>query len=156
MTARKPPAPRRLALLPAAALGAFAVVALAACEPRVDHRGVTLDPEMLSEVRPGMSSQDDVLYLLGTPSAVSSFQGDVWYYIGQRTERLAFFHPEVTERQVVEIAFDETNRVSEIRRYGMGDAQEVALVERETPTEGRSITVMQQLFGNLGRFNVGD
>lgn len=156
MTTRPRAATRSRSLLRSAALGAVALALLSACSPRVDNRGAMIDPELLAEVRPGMSSRDDVLYLLGSPSAVSSFQGPVWYYIGQRTERLAFFHPEVTDRQVVEIAFDEADRVSDIRLYGLEDGQEVALVDRETPTEGRDFTVLQQLFGNLGRFNVGD
>lgn len=149
-------APSRHSTLRCALVGAVALALLSACSPRVDNRGTMIDSELLSEVRPGMSSRDDVLYLLGTPSAVSSFQGPVWYYIGQRTERVAFFQPEVTERRVVEIAFDESDRVADVRLYGIEDGQEIALVERETPTEGRDFTVLQQLFGNLGRFNVGD
>src|SRR5690606_24242496 len=105
------------------------------------------DPAVVSEVRPGMSTRDDVLYILGTPSTVSSFQGPVWYYIGQRTEKVAFFDPEVTERQVVEVLFDETDRVSQVNLYGLEDGQEVELVERETPTEGQDITIVQQFLG---------
>ncbi|HLS68977.1 MAG TPA: outer membrane protein assembly factor BamE, partial [Kiloniellales bacterium] len=77
----------------------------------------------------------------------------VWYYIGQRTERVAFFKPDVTERQVVEIMFDETDRVSEMKVIGLEEGQEVELVERVTPTEGRDLTILQQFLGNLGRFN---
>lgn len=141
------------ALLRAAVIGTVLVAALAACSPRVDNRGHRVDPEILAEVRPGMSTRDDVLYLLGTPSTMSSFQGPVWYYIGQRTEKVAFFKPDVTERQVVEIMFDETDRVSDLRVIGLEEGQEVELVERETPTEGRDLTVLQQFLGNLGRFN---
>src|SRR5690625_3783593 len=143
-------------LLKAAVLCAALTAALAACSPRVDNRGHRIDPEILAEVRPGMSTRDDVLYLLGTPSTISSFQGPVWYYIGQRTEKLAFFHPEVKERQVVEIAFDGTDRVSDMRVIGLEEGQEVELVERETPTEGQDITILQQFLGNLGRFNKRD
>lgn len=153
MTPRNTVAPRARALLRVLVTAAALLLVATACSPRVDHRGTMVDPEILSEVRPGMTTRDDVLYLLGSPSTMSSFQGPVWYYIGQRTERLAFFHPEVTERQVVEITFDETNRVAEVRQYELADGQEVELVERETPTEGRDITILQQFLGNLGRFN---
>jgi len=134
-------------------IGTLLLAAAAACSPRVDNRGNQIDAETLSEIRPGMSTRDDVLYLLGTPSTISSFQGPVWYYIGQRTERVAFFKPDVTERQVVEIMFDETDRVSEMKVIGLEEGQEVELVERVTPTEGRDLTILQQFLGNLGRFN---
>lgn len=140
-------------LVRAALVGIALAATLAACSPRVDNRGMRFDPEIISEVRPGMSTRDDVLYILGTPSTVSSFQGPVWYYIGQRTEKVAFFNPEVTERQVVEVLFDETDRVSQVNLYGLEDGQEIELVERETPTEGQDITILQQFLGNLGRFN---
>jgi len=144
------------ALLRAILIATSVATLLAGCSPRIDSRGNQLDPEILAEVRPGMSTRDDVLYLLGTPSTISSFQGPVWYYIGQRTEKLAFFHPEVKERQVVEIAFDGTDRVSDMRVIGLEEGQEVELVERETPTEGQDITILQQFLGNLGRFNPRD
>ena len=34
----------------------------------------------------------------------------------------------------------------------MEDTQEVVPVARETPTAGDDVTIMKQLFGNLGRF----
>ncbi len=135
------------------AIGALLLAVVAACSPRVDNRGHHIDPEVLAEIRPGMSTREDVLYLLGSPSTVSSFQGPVWYYIGQRTEKLAFFKPDVTERQVVEVVFNDSDRVSEMRMIGLEEGQEVELVERETPTEGRDMTILQQFLGNLGRFN---
>src|SRR5690554_1358574 len=104
MTSSRGPASTR-GLLRAGLVGLALAASLAACSPRVDNRGMRFDPAVVSEVRPGMSTRDDVLYILGTPSTVSSFQGPVWYYIGQRTEKVAFFDPEVTERQVVEVLF---------------------------------------------------
>ena len=38
-------------------------------------------------------------------------------------------------------------------RFELEDGQEVAMVERETPTRGKELSLLQQLFGNLGRFN---
>ena len=35
----------------------------------------------------------------------------------------------------------------------MEDAQDVDPVDRETPTEGRDLTLLQQLFGNIGKFS---
>lgn len=142
-----------LRLLRKSVIGTLLLAIAASCSPRVDNRGHNIDPETLAEIRPGMSTRDDVLYLLGTPSTVSSFQGPVWYYIGQRTERVAFFKPDVTERQVVEIMFDDTDRVSEVKVIGLEEGQEVELVERVTSTEGRDLTILQQFLGNLGRFN---
>ena len=37
----------------------------------------------------------------------------------------------------------------------MSDGQDITPVGRETPTEGTELTLMQQLFGNLGRLPGG-
>ena len=36
--------------------------------------------------------------------------------------------------------------------YTENDKQEIALVARITPTAGNEISIIQQLFGNIGRF----
>ena len=53
----------------------------------------------------------------------------------------------------VAIDFDSAGRVSDVRRYGLDDGREIQPVDRATPTKGREVTLLQQLFGNIGRFN---
>ena len=40
-----------------------------------------------------------------------------------------------------------------MRVYGQEDGRTIAYVDRTTPTEGNELTLIQQLLGNLGRFN---
>ena len=133
-------------------LGA-AAVALTACADAVNTHGNMPDPEAVSEILPGIHSRQDVLGLLGTPSTVSTFQDSRWYYIGAKSEKIAFFDRDILERRVVVVSFDDNGTVGEKRVYTLADGQEIEPVDRITPTEGREITVMQQLFGNLGRFS---
>jgi outer membrane protein assembly factor BamE (lipoprotein component of BamABCDE complex) len=51
------------------------------------------------------------------------------------------------------VRFDKTGLVTEIQRYEMADGKTLILVERTTPTRGRELTVIEQLFGNIGRFS---
>ncbi|WP_119165505.1 outer membrane protein assembly factor BamE [Algihabitans albus] len=125
---------------------------LAGCAERVDVRGNLPDVEQVVEIQPGLSTRDDVVRILGTPSTLSSFQDRTWYYIGQRQEQFAFLRPDVTDRSVLIVTFDERGLVQETRLNTIEDGRSVDLVDRETPTEGRELTVLQQLFGNLGRF----
>ncbi len=137
--------------------GRVAVIAvlgliLVACAPRVDTRGHVTDPDALRELAVGIHDQSDVKGMLGSPSAISTFGDEVWYYIGERTERIAFFKPEVLERQIVAIRFGDDGMVKEIVDYDKNDGREVKLVKRQTPTQGNETTLLQELFGNLGRF----
>ncbi len=128
-------------------------LALAACTGRVDTRGNFADPEAVSQITPGESTRGTVEDLLGSPTTVATFNDQTWYYIGRKTEKFAFFEPEVLEQQVVAIHFDPTGLVEDVKIYGPEDSREVELVERTTPTAGRELTALQQLFGNIGRFN---
>lgn len=126
--------------------------ALVACTPRIDPRGNLPDAERLAEIKPGEQTRDEVAEILGSPSTIGNFDGETWIYIAEQTETLAFFEPEVKERQVVILKFDKEGIVTSIDKLSAGDGKKVQHNERETPTVGYEITIMEQLLGNLGRF----
>lgn len=132
---------------------AGAAIGLSACGNTVQIRGNNPDPEEVAEIQPGVHSRQDIIDLLGSPSTVSTFQDRKWYYIGQKTQEVAFMKPEVLDRNVLVITFDESGLVEGTKSYTLADAQEVDPVDRETPTEGRDLTLLQQLFGNIGKFS---
>ena len=121
------------------------------CSPIVDTRGNLPSNERLAQVKPGRT-RDQVLNLLGTPSSTAAFGDETWYYISNRTETVAFFKPEEVERKVVAIEFDRGGTVTKVRTLGLDEGKQVDLVERETPTAGNEMTLLQQLIGNIGRF----
>ncbi|HEY0523267.1 MAG TPA: outer membrane protein assembly factor BamE [Stellaceae bacterium] len=140
-------------------LGTAAVAAallLAGCSTTVDQRGNLPDEAKLELIRPGVTSKDTVSQLLGTPSSVSTFDSKTWYYISDRTEQFAFFKPKLLDQQVVAVSFDENGVVQDVTHRGMEDRREVSMSTRVTPTPGRELGLMEQLVGNLGRFNAGD
>lgn len=134
-------------------LGAVAAAVLAGCAPRVDSRGNEPPASRLSQLQPGKQTREDVAQLLGTPSTVSSFGDPVWYYISYKTETNAFFKPEEVERRVLAVQFDERGYFKDVRELGLDDGRPLQMVDRETPTVGKDMTVLQQLFGNIGRFS---
>ncbi len=127
--------------------------ALSACAPRITIRGNLPDPERLAEIQLGQHSRDQVAEILGTPSSTAVFDQETWYYVSERTATLAFFKPRVTRRQVLVLRFDKEGVVTDISTLGLKDGRVVKPVERETPTAGNELTIMDQLIGNLGRFN---
>ena len=138
-----------LSLAGAVALGVVA----SACTPRIDVRGNLLDSERLSEITPGEQNRQEVTKILGTPSSIAMFDKETWYYVSQRTETVAFFEPEIKDRNVVILQFDKKGIVSNIRKLGVKDGKNVIPVERTTPTSGNTMKIWDQIFGNFGRFN---
>ncbi len=133
-------------------LAGILALGLGACAQDIRVRGNFPDSEMVSKISPGIHSRIDIQSLLGSPSTVSTFQDSKWYYIGQKSTQFAFFEPEVLERTVLVVSFDAAGLVETTRIYDLADGQAIDPVDRVTPTEGREITILQQLLGNLGKF----
>lgn len=124
-----------------------------ACAPRVDTRGNAVHIDDIASIEPTVHTRDHVLNKLGSPSSLTAFGDDTWYYISERTETLAFLAPEIIERQVVVIKFDEHGVVTTVDVYDKDSAEEVEPVDRKTPTAGNQLNVIEQLLSNIGRFN---
>jgi outer membrane protein assembly factor BamE (lipoprotein component of BamABCDE complex) len=140
----------RRSLKPSAAL-LLATTTLAACSPFVATRGNLVDGDHLAQVREGQS-REEVQKVLGTPSVVSEFNENVWYYVGRRTQQTAFFTPDVVEQRIVKVSFNDAGTVSQVQQVeGMDVNRAVTPVGRETPTAGRELSFLQQFLGNLTR-----
>lgn len=129
-----------------------AVLAGAACTPTVANRGNLLKDDQIQKVQLGFHTRSDVLRHLGSPTTTAPFDDTKWYYIGQETSKKGILDPEVVDERVVLVKFDEQGTVQKIAEL---DAERIDLpIDRsKTPTHGQKITVMQQLLGNVGRFN---
>ena len=142
---------RRPALRASLLVGILAL-GLGACAKDIRVRGNIPDAEAVSKINPGVHSRVDIQSLLGSPSTVSTFLDSKWYYIGQKSTQFAFFAPEVLERTVLVVSFDAAGLVETTRTYDLADGQIIDPVDRVTPTEGREISILQQLLGNIGKF----
>jgi outer membrane protein assembly factor BamE (lipoprotein component of BamABCDE complex) len=138
-----------------AAAGCLAL-ALAGCSPVINVRGYVPDEDRLATITPKQTKRAEVERALGSPSTVSPFNDKVWYYMTETTEQVAFFDPDVLERKVIAIVFDEGDIVEDVVTYTEADGQKVKIVSRTTPTAGNEVTILQQLFGNIGRFTDKD
>jgi outer membrane protein assembly factor BamE (lipoprotein component of BamABCDE complex) len=135
-------------------LAFVAVVAalVPACAPIVGNHGFQTVDVAPAEIQVGEDTKATVLARLGSPSATSTFEDNIWYYITQTTERYTYNRPQVSQRSVTAITFNEADdKVSEVRSLGLEDGQQIAMNSRETPTRGRELTVLEQLLGNVGR-----
>src|SRR5262245_6072654 len=94
----------------AASIGAM----IAGCAGVVEQRGNLPPPEKLAEIQPGVTSKDEVIKILGSPSSVSIFNDKSWYYISRRTGQIAFFEPDVIDQQVHIVNFDDRGIVKTV------------------------------------------
>lgn len=147
--------PKRLLLtMMAAGLAGAPLIACAPLvKPVVEERGYVFDQKDLKKIEPGFTSKEETAKILGSPSTMSTVDGDAWYYISSKFETRAFFEPKEVDRTIAAVYFDKTSTVQQVAYYGLEDGQIVNYVDRTTPTRGKELTILGQLFSNLGKFN---
>jgi len=134
--------------------GAIAAMALVAgCATSVEQRGNLPTQDKIAEVHPGTTTKDEVIKILGSPSSVSIFNDKSWYYISRRTGQVAFFNPNVLDQQVYIVNFDDQGVVRAVDHKGLQDGNDITPVARATPAPGRELSFLEQVIGNLGKFN---
>ena len=107
------------------------------------------------EVNPETDTKSSVLARLGNPSVKSTFEEDIdedtWFYINSVRQRYAYLRPKIEERTITAISFNEDGQVAKVAEYGVEDGRYVNFVDRKTPTRGRELSVLEQIFGTIGR-----
>lgn len=129
-------------------LAAVALVggALAGCTGEQFQKGYILPPGALEQIPIG-ASQDQVLIVMGTPSTVATLDGEVFYYISQRSERMvAFMNQKVVDQRVIAVYFDKNRRVRRLANYGLQDGKIFDSISRTTPTSGQEMSYLAPLF----------
>lgn len=130
-----------------------AVLLSSACSPIVNQHGHVVASEKLAEIRPGSSSKEDVQRILGSPSTLSTFNDRSWYYISRRTSQVAFFAPRTDDQESLAVDFDAGGVVTGVRQFDLRDNRPVEHVARQTPSVGKELGFIEQLIGNIGKFN---
>ena len=128
-------------------------VSVSACSPRAQTSGNLPNPKKVSELKMGDISRQEVIEFLGSPSSVSSFGDEVWFYISEQTETLAWLEPKIKNRLVLALHFSKDGILSKIKKSGLDESKTITHIERKTPTHGSKMTVLEQLVGNFRRFS---
>jgi len=119
---------------------------LGACAGEQFQKGYILPPGALEQLPIG-ASQDQVLIVMGTPSTVATLNGEVFYYISQRSERrVAFMNQKVVDQRVIAIYFDKDRRVQRLANYGLQDGRIFDFISRTTTTSGQELSYLTPLF----------
>ena len=130
--------------------GAALAGLVSACAPVIRNHGYAPPDEELSNIRIGQDTRGSVRRKIGRPGGSGIFTDDGWYYVSSTVEHLAYYAPEVIDRRVIAITFDQNDVVAGVNTYGIEDGKIIDLETDITPTYGRELTILEQAFGNIG------
>ena len=116
-------------------------------------RGNKVDADSLKELVPGTSTKADVTALIGSPTATATFDDNTWLYISEVTRPRIGQREGVLSQHVVVLSFTGQGVLQHVDQLDQDDSIPVTVVARTTPSPGTEASFLQQLFGNIGRFN---
>ncbi len=129
--------------------------ALLGCSPIYRDHGYIPPPEDLEQIVVGIDTRDSVEETLGAAASGSVLGDDAMYFVRSRIKTVAMLEPEVIDRTVLAISFNEVGVVSNLETFGLERGQVVPLSRRVTSSGVRDTTFLRQLLGNIGRITPG-
>ena len=135
------------------ALALLCFFTTASCSATYQNHGYVPAENDLAELVVGVDSRATVDDVIGPPSASGVLNGGDYYYIRSRVRTFGMFRPEVIERQVLAISFDESETIANIESFSLADGNIVPLSRRVTDSSVISNGFLRQLLGNIGNID---
>ena len=132
------------------------VLLLSGCSATFSNHGYVPSDSDLMELVVGVDSRATVDDVIGAPTSAGLLAGGDYYYVRSRVRTFGMFRPEVVERQLLAISFDESGTIANIERFGLQDGNAVALSRRVTDSSVVGNGFWRQILGNFGNFDAGD
>lgn len=124
---------------------------LNSCSPTIDHHGFGEHDLKIETIKIGKDKTQDVEKKLGSPSTISSFKEQVWYYVSKVTSRKSFFDPKLISQDVIAIYFDKNNTVKSIEKKSAESAKRITPNSNQTPTPQHDESLLREVFSSFGK-----
>lgn len=128
-------------------------LSLTSCAKEVYQHGYSFEQNNAEMIKVGQADYAKVISELGSPTSRSTYGPKTLYYISYSVEKIAFLDPKVTEQKVLSVAFNDKDVVTSITEYTLDDANEIAFSEGRTEIQGNTLTPIEQIMTNIGKFN---
>ena len=77
---------------------------------------------------------------------------ETWIYFSQKIEKVAFFEPKLSSREVILLSFKNSILIKK-ETFSKRDSKIIEISSKKVISGGRKLTVLQQIFGNIGNFS---
>ncbi|MGL9725432.1 MAG: outer membrane protein assembly factor BamE [Wolbachia sp.] len=97
----------------------FALLFLASCMHTIYNHGVPgISVELWNKIKVG-DDKEKVVHTLGSPTLVSKFDENVWYYVSYKIEQANFLGKRKYSSKSLQISFNQNGEVTDIREINV-------------------------------------
>ncbi|WP_231118938.1 outer membrane protein assembly factor BamE [Oecophyllibacter saccharovorans] len=116
-------------------------------------RGALVEKSDILQLHPGSTTQQEVESLIGSPTTHATFDNNKWIYITLTKNLVPMGFPAVDKQRVLVLDFDDSGVLQHLKLLTKKNAVPVSMVSAITPSPGTQISVLQEILGNVGRYN---
>jgi outer membrane protein assembly factor BamE (lipoprotein component of BamABCDE complex) len=127
------------------------ILALMSCEHNITHGNQPSETSVLDNLQASKASKEEVLNQLGSPVFTSDYQYKTWYYITVNQKRSAFLPSKIKSEEVVQITFDENDKVTKILKT-RNNVKEIVF-SKDVTRAGKGDGEFELMLKNTSRFN---
>ena len=128
----------------------FFCIILSSCISKKILNGNLPDADTISLLKVGQDDKSSVTQILGEPSFKGSLGDNAYYYVGSLKSKVAFLKSNVQEQYILELKFNNNNKLKNIYFYDKSLSTDVAMSSLESQTDGTKQSFLQQILGNFG------
>lgn len=134
-------------------VAALGLVSLVACTAIYRNHGYVPTDEDLNQLVVGVDSRATVDDVIGVPSTAGVLGEGDYYYVRSRMKHFGMLRPEVIERQVLAVSFDQNDTIANIETFSLRDGNIVPLTRRVTDSSVTGKGVLRQILDNFGNID---
>jgi outer membrane protein assembly factor BamE (lipoprotein component of BamABCDE complex) len=125
---------------------------VSACSFRVDKSGYMFENNNINFIQKGVTSKNTILKNLGSPSIISYAKDkELWIYYSENIKYILFFKPNVFERDVLVLKFDDEQRVNYIKKLDLQDEDNKYFFnQNKTFVESHKSNFFKKIYENIG------
>lgn len=115
-------------------------------------RGQYVEDVQLDSLMNKKMTKEDITEMLGSPTLVSDYSQDTWYYAHRNLLQRAWLTPKVVSQRVVQIDF-EKNIASKVTAFNDDDIKDIVVASEYTKSPGTEKNALQSFVRNFAKFN---
>uniref|UniRef100_A0A3B0JJ07 Outer membrane protein assembly factor BamE n=1 Tax=Wolbachia endosymbiont of Aleurodicus dispersus TaxID=1288877 RepID=A0A3B0JJ07_9RICK len=99
----------------------FALLFLVSCVHTIYNHGVpVINAELWSKIKVG-DDREKVVHTLGSPTLVSKFDENVWYYVSYKIKQANFLGKRKYSSKSLQISFNQNDEIADIREINVAE-----------------------------------
>lgn len=127
-------------------------LALGGCAKDLSTHGNIIEQGHAQLLQTGVTTQDDTVRLLGTPTVIAPFDHNVWYYINEQTRREPAKFDKLVGRTILVLTYNKDGKLEKIDHLNAKNGKQITMNDQKTPSQGQPPSILGQMLGNFGHW----